>query len=193
MVKPPEHVMLTDTIQLIWRDAWRMECLRAVASMRLPDWHIAAGFLRNAIWDAPHGKLSRTPLHDVDVVYYDPVDPGTAAEAHIEAVLYARLPNVKWEVKNQARMHGRNGYAPYRDSEHAIAHWIETPTCGGIRIEPNGRLRIVAPHDLGENWSLRVVRNPLVPPLPALFNDRVRQKRWIEDWPRLHVEWAREA
>lgn len=185
--------MLTDTIQLICRDAWRMECLRAVASMRLPDWYIAAGLLRNAIWDVLHAKLSRTPLNDVDVVYYDPVDLGTAAEAHVEAVLQARLPDVQWEVRNQARMHLHNGHAPYRDSEHAIAHWIETPTCVGVSIEPEGRLRVVAPHGLGENWSLRVTRNPLSHAPAALFNDRVQNKHWLEHWPKLHVAWAREA
>lgn len=185
--------MLTNTSQLICRDAWRTKCLQAVESVRLPDWYIAAGFLRNAIWDALHAKSSRTPLNDVDVVYYDPVDLGTAAETQIEAILQAGLPDVKWAVKNQARMHLRNGHAPYRDSEHAIAHWIETPTCVGVSIEPDGGLRVVAPHGIRENWSLRVTRNPLVHYPAALFNERVRNKRWLEAWPGLQVEWAREA
>ena len=47
------------------------ECLEAVSSLWLPDWYIAAGFLRNAIWDALHAKSVRTPLNDIDVIYYD--------------------------------------------------------------------------------------------------------------------------
>jgi uncharacterized protein len=68
--------MHAETVELIQRDAWRMECLEAVESLGLPDWYIAAGFLRNAIWDALHDKSERTPLNDVDVVYYDGGDSG---------------------------------------------------------------------------------------------------------------------
>lgn len=185
--------MLTPTIELIHGDAWRMECLRVVESIGLPDWYIAAGFLRNSIWDVLHAKPARTPLNDVDVVYYDPDDHDPAAEAKIEAVLHARFPGVKWEVRNQARMHLRNGHAPYRDSEHAIGHRIETPTCVGVRIGPDGRLKVVAPYGIAENWSLRVIPNPLIGYPAALFNARVQEKRWLEHWPKLRVEWALEA
>lgn len=113
---------LAGTCAVIRRDAWRMNCLRAAAAMRLPDWYIAAGFLRGAIWDALHDVTTVTPVNDVDVVYYDPADLDPAAEARIEADLRARLPGVAWEVRNQARMHLRNQHAPCRDTEHAIAH-----------------------------------------------------------------------
>ena len=54
-----------ETIALIRQDEWRMACLHSVAALHLPDCYLAAGFLRNAIWDALHGKKSRTPLNDV--------------------------------------------------------------------------------------------------------------------------------
>jgi HAD superfamily phosphoserine phosphatase-like hydrolase len=184
--------MLDETIELIQNDAWRMGCLQAVAYLRLPDWYIAAGFLRNAIWDVRHAKLVRTPLNDVDVVYFDLRDHGTDAETRIESVLQTRCPDVKWEVRNQARMHLRNGHPPYRDSEDAIAHWVETPTCVGVRIEGNRTLRIVAPYDIAENRSLRVAPNPRIVHPAALFNERIRAKRWLEYWPNLSVEWAGE-
>jgi uncharacterized protein len=161
--------MLAETIQLIQGDTWRMECLEAVDSLALPDWYIAAGFLRNAIWDALHAKSVRTPLNDVDVVYYDLGDHGTTAEAQIESVLQARCPTVKWEARNQARMHLPNGHAPYRDSAHAIAHWIETPTCVGVRIGRDRGLEIVAPYGLAENWpNLRAEWPSETHPEPAL-------------------------
>jgi len=97
--------MQAETVQLIQRDAWRMECLEAVESLDLPDWYIAAGFLRNAIWDAVHDKPERTTLNDVDVVYYDRGGPGAIDEAQVEAALKTRCPEVKWEARNQARMH----------------------------------------------------------------------------------------
>ncbi len=185
--------MLAETIELIQSDGWMMKCLQAVDSLRLPDWYIAAGFLRNAIWDALHAKSVRTPLNDVDVVYYDLGDRGTALEVEIESVLGARCPAVKWEARNQARMHLRNGHAPYRDSEHAIAHWIETPTCVGVRIGRDRRLEIAAPYGIAENWSLRVTPNPRIRYPAALFNQRVREKRWLEHWPKLEVEWPPEV
>ena len=185
--------MLAETIELIQSDAWRMECLRAVESLNLPDWYIAAGFLRNAIWDALHAKSVRTPLNDIDVVYYDSGGHGMATEVQIESVLQVRCPIAKWEARNQARMHLRNRHAPYRNSEHAIAHWIETPTCVGVRIGRDGWLQIAAPYGLAENWSLRVAPNPRVRYPAALFNRRVREKRWVDHWPKLRVEWAQEA
>jgi hypothetical protein len=182
-----------ETVQLIQRDAWRMECLEAVESLGLPDWYIAAGFLRNAIWDAVHDKPERTPLSDVDVVYYDRGAPGAIDEAQVEAALKTRCPEVKWEARNQARMHLRNGHAPYRDSAHAIEHWIETPTCVGVRIGRGRELAIVAPYGLVENWSLRVAPNPRIRYPAALFNQRIREKRWLEHWPRLQVCWPSET
>lgn len=114
--QPQRRQMLTDTVELIRSDPWRMECLRVVESVGLPDWYIAAGFLRNAIWDLLHAKPSRTTLDDVDVVYFDAIHLGTAAEAEIEATLRRRRPEVNWDVKNQARIHLRHGHAPYRDT-----------------------------------------------------------------------------
>jgi uncharacterized protein len=52
--------MLNATARLIRSDAWMMECLQAVERLKLPDWYIAAGFLRNAIWDFLHEKTTRT-------------------------------------------------------------------------------------------------------------------------------------
>lgn len=185
--------MLQRTVDLVRSDTWRMECLRAAASLDLPDWYLAAGFLRNAIWDVLHGRRSMTPLNDVDLVYFDPTDLRPATEAELEAALAATLPDAGWEVRNQARMHVRNGHPPYRDSQHAIAHWPEIPTCVGIRSQSGGGFVVAAPFGLEENWSLRVRPNRVEPFSPAVFNERVRRKRWLETWRRLQVEWAEEA
>jgi len=55
-------------IQLIKSDELRMKALRLVASLHLPDWLIAAGFVRNAVWDSLLDVT--TPLNDIDVIYY---------------------------------------------------------------------------------------------------------------------------
>ena len=41
--------------RIIADDAIAMEQLRAVRSLDLPDWCIAAGFVRNRVWDHLHG------------------------------------------------------------------------------------------------------------------------------------------
>ena len=183
--------MLNATARLIRSDAWMTECLRAVERLKLPDWYIAAGFLRNAIWDFLHEKTTRTPLNDVDVVYYDPANLSEVSEQKFEAALQARLPGVKWQVRNQARMHILNDHAAYRDTEHAMAHWPEVPPCVGVRIEPDESLKVAAPYGIEENWSLRVAPNPLVRYPASLYNDRICNKRWLEHWHKLQIEWAR--
>lgn len=185
-------MMVTETEEVLRGDAWRMECLQAVESLHLPDWYVAAGFLRNAIWDLLHEKPERTSLNDVDVVYHDAADLSIKTEDDIQSLLRAIFPDANWEIRNQARMHLRNHHPPYRNTEHAIAHWPETQTCVGARIEPDGNLKIAAPYGIAENWSLRVTPNPVVPYPAALFNERMRSKRWLEHWPKLHVEWAKE-
>ena len=170
-----------------------MDCLRSVERLGLPDWYIAAGFLRNAIWDVLHEKQSRTPLNDVDVVYYDPADLRPWTEHELEFAMQNDRPGINWQVRNQARMHIPNSHAPYRDTEHAMAHWPEIPTCIGVRIEPDGTLKVAAPYGIEENWSLRVRPNPLVRYPASLYNDRIRNKRWLQHWPKLQVEWAHDS
>ncbi|HSC80630.1 MAG TPA: nucleotidyltransferase family protein, partial [Chitinolyticbacter sp.] len=89
----------------------------------LPDGWIVAGFLRNLIWDHRFG--TRTGLNDVDVVYFDALDLGRARERQIEVLLAATVPQVCWQVRNQARMHLRHGHAPYRDCLDAVSRYPE--------------------------------------------------------------------
>ena len=61
-----------DIISLIREDQWMMELLRLTSSLNLPDWWICAGFIRSKIWDTLHHFNDRTPLSDIDVIYFDP-------------------------------------------------------------------------------------------------------------------------
>lgn len=47
-----------------------MQLLTAVASLALPDCYVAAGCVRSLVWDHLYG-YKRTPLNDVDVVFFD--------------------------------------------------------------------------------------------------------------------------
>ena len=52
-----------------------MEQLRAARALALPDWCIAAGFVRNRVWDHLHGIVPARLPADIDVIYYDAGDP----------------------------------------------------------------------------------------------------------------------
>src|SRR5690348_2521709 len=94
----------------IERDGDMIRLLRVVAELGLRDCWIGGGCIRNAVWDRLHG---RTPdcarLNDVDVVFFDRAGASAAHDRALETKLAARARDVPWSVKNQARMHARNG------------------------------------------------------------------------------------
>ncbi|MRE47150.1 hypothetical protein GII66_24395, partial [Escherichia coli] len=47
---------------------------------------------------------------------------------YLEDRLRQQLPSLDWSVKNQARMHQRNGDYPYTSTRNALLHWPETAT-----------------------------------------------------------------
>ncbi len=182
----------TDILALVAEDAWMMAALAAVAELGLPDGWIGAGFLRGAVWDRLHGYASRTPLDDIDAIYFDPANLDPAAEAVLERRLDALLPGLPWEVRNQARMHLRNGDAPYRSSADALAHWLETPTAVGVRLNDAGGLELLAP--LGTRDLLDLVVRPTLHARAhkhrlAAYRERVSRKDWPAKWPKMQLVW----
>ncbi len=178
-------------IESLKSDPLRMECLRLVRDLNLQDCWIAAGFIRNFIWD----QLNQIPLpavkSDIDVIYFDPQDTRQKSEKAIENELEAKLPTAsqllgEWSVKNQARMHLVNRDRPYRNCEDALKHWPETVTAIAARINRNDEIELLAP------FSLDDLYNQIIRPCPhfeqhKLFEFKVRQdkKCWKERWPNL--------
>ena len=91
-------------------------------------------------------------------------------------------------MRNQARMHLKHGDPPYAGSADAIAHWVERPTCVGVRLHGGG-LAFTAPFGLEHNWSLRVEPNPVRRPAAEAYNGRIGDKRWTALWPKLKITW----
>ncbi|MFQ2172343.1 nucleotidyltransferase family protein [Aeromonas rivipollensis] len=177
------------TEALLRADPLRMACLWAARELALPDWALGAGFVRNLIWDHLHNKAEPTPLNDIDLIYLDPGDPEGADEREHEAWLRIRLPDQHWEVRNQARMHSRLQVPPFASSLEALSHWVEVPTCIGVRLLANDEFEWLAPHGFGHNWSLRVSANPRCRQDSQVFVQRVQDKGWQSIWPDLEVEW----
>ena len=56
----------TDTLtELISNNDEMMKDLKMMRALNLPNWLIAAGYVRNYIWDTLHGYSTRTPLNEL--------------------------------------------------------------------------------------------------------------------------------
>lgn len=162
-----------------------MDDLRRVGDLGLPQCCIAAGYIRSYIWDLLHGYEPRGLHQDIDVVYFDPEQTNEERDVELERQLRSATGSGKWSVKNQARMHIRNGEAPYRSTLDAMSRWPETATAVGAGWD-NGRITLYAPYGLEDLYALRVRRSPLFHD-QAYYVQRVRQKGWSALWPRLTV------
>ena len=160
----------------------RIIMLRAIAALRLPDAWLAAGAIRNLVWDHLHGYATPTPLADADVIWFH---PGASREddERIERELTALAPGVPWQVRNQSRMHMRNNHRPYRDCADAMRYWTETATAIGAAMDQDGGIALLAPHGTGDLLSLRLRPPPEAD--RAVFHQRVAEKGWCRHWPRL--------
>jgi hypothetical protein len=183
MSSEPEQVLA-----IVSANPWAMEMLRLARRLGLPDWIIGAGFLRSLVWDRLCGFTARTPLNDIDIVFFDPTDTGREREDAAEAQLAAWHPDQVWSVRNMARMHIKNREVPYSSTEHAVSHWLETPTAVGIALDPDDSLRLVAPHGVSDLLAGRVRPTPNGQRKIEEYRARVAAKNWPARWPRVQVE-----
>ena len=135
-----------------------MKQLRAVRTLALPDWCIAAGFVRNRVWDHLHGIAPPRPPADIDVLYYDATDLSKDREAEHEKRLDGLLPGLPWQVRNQARMHVPKDLPQHRDTSDSMTYWLETVTAVGVRLEADD-----SDHRRGAARHRRPARPPLPP------------------------------
>jgi len=177
-------------IDIIAADAWAMDVLWLARSLGLPDWAIGAGFVRGLVWDRLCRHTQRTPLNDIDIVYFDAAETGRAREQAAEAELSAARIDQRWSVRNMARMHLKNRDTPYRDTGHAIGHWLETPTAVAVRLLDSGALELLAPHGVADLLAGRVRPTPAGLRKPAEYRARVASKDWPSRWPRVRIEMA---
>jgi hypothetical protein len=183
-------VAVTDILRI---DPERWALLGLVADLGLPDAWIAAGFVRNAIWDALHGRAPQRITGDIDVIWFDADCTSVERDREIEAKLLASARHADWSVKNQARMHVRNGDAPYSCSTDAMRYWPETATAVAARRMPDGTCLIAAPFGLDDLLGGRIRPTPHFAGIRrATFLGRVHGKQWLEKWPCLTLMQAAE-
>jgi hypothetical protein len=185
---PAPDASAARVLDIIGGDAWSMAVLRTVRVLALPDWAVGAGFVRTPVWDALSGHAERTPLGDIDVLYFEPANLSKEREAALEARLAVLMPGEPWSVRNQARMHLRNGDPPYRDTCDALSFWLETPTCVAVRLEANDRLSLLAPYGLEDLLAMRSRPTPHGRAKPDQYRARMEAKNWTARWPAVQIE-----
>ena len=143
--------------------------------------------MRNAVWDHLSGlDTEAQPPADLDVVFHDPVNATDEHDARIEAVLLAAAPNLPWSVRNQARMHTRNGHKRYHDVSDALVHWPETATAIAARLGDNG-VEILAPFGMDDVLAMILRPTPAYRSKPDVLRARLEAKAWRKRWPMLRV------
>jgi uncharacterized protein len=177
-------------VGLIKRDEWMMEILRVVKELNLPDWWVCAGFVRSKVWDTIHGYRNRTPIPDVDVIYFDPLIVDESQEKKWEERLINLAPGIPWSVKNEARMHLVNNIPPYTSSLDAISKFPETATALGLKLDENEQLILAAPHGIEDAIHLQLKPTPYMiqtPDMCKIYEERIIKKDWKSNWPLIRV------
>lgn len=172
-----------------------MAMLNAAHQLRLPSWAIAAGAIRNLVWDELHGFAVRTPLHDVDLVFYDDSLDREEESAVIHAAqqdLQHHFPALEWDLVNQASVHlwlqqlNESKVQAFASLEEGIASWPETATCVGVYLDAQRQIQVLAPHGLEDLFSLRV-RHNTTRVSKATYLARLQAKSFLTRWPRLQI------
>jgi len=177
-------------IELITEDKWMMNILKAAKSLNLPDWWICAGFVRSKIWDKLHNFNERTPIPDIDVIYFDPTNIDELMEKKLEEMLKSLMPNIPWSVKNEARMHIKSNMPPYSSSVDAISKFPETATALGIKLDEKNNVLLTAPCGIGDVVNLEVKPTPYfikTKERAEIYEDRISKKKWKSIWKNLKV------
>ena len=174
------------------RNAMLVEVLARARQLCLPGWYLAAGGVFQTIWNVVTGRPPEQGIRDFDLIYFDGSDLSWEAEdAVIKAGerVFADLP-VPVEIRNQARVHlwyeQRFGVPcpAYDSTEAAIDTFAATTCCLGVRVEPDGRWRIYAPHGLADPYNLVLRPNPVLAPQHVY---ETKAARWRQQWPELIV------
>ena len=146
---------------------------------------MAAGFVRNLVWDHLHNKPVSTPLNDIDVIYFDADEADNNMYLKYEKTLTILMPQVNWEVRNQAKMHARNGDQPYQNILDSMSYWPEKETAVAIRKIDHNQYECISAFGLDSLFNYCITHNPKRN--IDIFEGRLNSKDWLIKWPMLKV------
>lgn len=171
----------------ILADSDFMTVLKIVEAQALPEAWIAAGCLRNFIWNKLSYGTGFDWATDIDLVFFDQ-QKSYQESMDIENELKLTYPSYQWEVRNQAHMHTNNpGTPPYKSTTDAISKYPETCTAIAIRLIKN-ELELFIPYGLETLEALECHPTPYFLANPhrlKIYHKRLRTKTWKQKWPKL--------
>jgi hypothetical protein len=173
-----------DICTLVANDEWMMRILHLTKSLNLPNWWIGAGFLRNKVWDTISELPERTPLGDIDVIFFDEQHVAESREKEFERVLTQKMPDTPWSVTNQARMHNDSGNS-YASLNEALSEWPETATAIAVKLNDQNKILLNAPLGIDDLVNLRVCPTPCFMRQRKNYEERQLRKNWQAKWPKL--------
>ncbi len=174
-----------DILNLISKDKWMMKILHIAERLDLPDWVVGAGFVRNKVWDYLHGyNKPKVDTADIDLVYYAPNGNDQEADEKLSERLKEET-GIEWEVVNEAYAHKWNNLPPYKSTYDALSQWPETVTAIGVRLK-RGELKLIAPYGISDLVNFVIRPSPKFADTDRV-KERVKQKKWLEKWPKLKI------
>ena len=177
---------------VLLRNQTLAEVLTRAAVLALPGWYLVAGCLYQTVWNIVTSRSAEAGILDYDLAYFDASDLSWEGEdAVIQAgrTLFSDLP-APVQIRNQARVHlwyeqkFRAPCPPHDSTEAAIDTFEATNACLGVRLEPDERWRVYAPHGLSDVFNLVARPNPVLAPRHVY---EAKITRWRREWPSLSV------
>ena len=177
-----------DFLQAIQLNTDLMKILTIIRNLDLKDSWLAAGSVRNFIWNLLSDKSPFDRETDVDVIFFDPAI-SYEDTLGIERKLKENFPQYQWELKNQVYMHLHSPHtAPYTSSRDAMSKYPERCTAVGLRLHADATLELFAPYGLEDILKFQVSPTPHFldnEDRMKLYQDRLSKKNWREKWKNL--------
>ncbi len=177
-----------DLLQAIQLNTDLMKILTIIRNLDLKDSWLAAGSVRNFIWNLLSDKSPFDSETDVDVIFFDP-DISYEKTVSLEKKLREDFPQYQWELKNQVYMHQHSPHtAPYTSSRDAMSKYPERCTAIGLRLHADATLELFAPYGLEDIMNFQVSPTPHFlenEDRMKLYQERLSKKKWQEKWENL--------
>ncbi|QWF82671.1 nucleotidyltransferase family protein [Amycolatopsis sp. CA-230715] len=188
----PVDEQLARFCALLSRNEVLLEVVSRAAALALPGWYLTSGCLFQTVWNVLAGREPGEGIRDYDLFYFDATDLSWAAEDVVIKAAENAFAGIgaEVEVRNEARVHlwyeRKFGLPcpPHTCTEDAIDSFLATTCCLGLRVEPDGRWRVYAPHGFADVFNFVVRPNPVLGSRAAYAAKTVR---WQQEWPRLTV------
>ena len=187
--------MLTEEaiVEQIQVDPEMMTVLAIIRDLNLADAWLAAGAVRNFIWNQLSGKPGFDATTDLDLVFEDPTISYEETQ-QIEQELKKTYPQYALGSENQVYMHQHSpGTAPYHSACDAVSKYPEQCTALAVRLRKEGQLELflLMGQRISKTSSFSRLR---IFSQPRAFNGLYRadeKENWQSKWPPLEVRFPK--